>query len=412
MKVEIISIGTEILLGDILNTNSQYLSKELALLGLDVYNQQVVGDNEERILEAFELAFSRSDLVITTGGLGPTDDDMTKEVASKYFHKELVEHKKSKEKIEEYFKSMGKNMPKNNLKQALYPKESIVVENNNGTAPGIIIEEKDKIMIIIPGPPNEMKPMFEESIKPYLNNKTNTTLVSKVIKIIGVGESSVAEKIKDIIDYQTNPTVAPYAKDGEVELRITAKSYEESVGLKLIEPILNDIRERLNDNIYSINNETIEEALGKMLIDKGLTLSSAESCTGGLIASKLVSYPGISEVFMEGAVTYSNEAKIRRLNVKKETLDKYGAVSEQVAIEMAEGISKTSKTDIGIATTGIAGPGGGTAEKPVGLVYIGICINGNAYAKRYVFKGNRAKVRNSATIAALDMIRREVEKTF
>ncbi|NFG63069.1 MULTISPECIES: competence/damage-inducible protein A [unclassified Clostridium] len=412
MKVEIISIGTEILLGDILNTNSQYLSKELALLGLDVYNQQVVGDNEERILEAFELAFSRSDLVITTGGLGPTDDDMTKEVASKYFDKELVEHKKSKEKIEEYFKSMGKNMPKNNLKQALYPKESIVVENNNGTAPGIIIEEKDKIMIIIPGPPNEMKPMFEESIKPYLNNKTNTTLVSKVIKIIGVGESSVAEKIKDIIDNQTNPTVAPYAKDGEVELRITAKSYEESVGLKLIEPILNDIRERLNDNIYSINNETIEEALGKMLINKGLTLASAESCTGGLIASKLVSYPGISEVFMEGAVTYSNEAKIRRLNVKKETLDKYGAVSEQVAIEMAEGISKTSKTDIGIATTGIAGPGGGTAEKPVGLVYIGICINGKAYAKRYVFKGNRAKVRNSATIAALDMIRREVEKTF
>ncbi|AOR24700.1 competence/damage-inducible protein A [Clostridium taeniosporum] len=409
MKVEIVSIGTEILLGDIVNTNSQYLSKELALLGLDVYNQQVVGDNEERIMEAFELAFSRSDIVITTGGLGPTDDDMTKEVASKYFDRELVEDKYSREKIEDYFKSMGKSMPKNNLKQALYPKDSIVVENNNGTAPGIIIEAKGKVMIIMPGPPNEIKPMFEENIKSYLGNKTNAVLYSKVVKIIGIGESSVAEKIKDIIDNQTNPTVAPYAKNGEVELRLTAKANDKAEGLRLIEPVLNDIRERLKENIYSISNETIEEVLGKTLINKNLTLASAESCTGGLIASTLISYPGISEVFMEGAVTYSNNAKIRRLGVRKDTLDSYGAVSEQVAIEMAKGICKTAGTDIGISTTGIAGPGGGTPEKPVGLVYIGICINGKAYAKRYLFKGNRSKVRKLTTICALDMIRREVE---
>lgn len=406
MRVEIIAVGTEILLGDITNSNAQYLAKQLALLGLDMYNQQVVGDNEERILKAFDDAFKRSDIVITTGGLGPTKDDMTKEVAAKYFNKKLIVDEESIKKIKEYFKTMGKEMPESNLKQGLYPENSIVIENNNGTAPGIIIEENNKIMIIMPGPPNEMKPMFENSVMPYLKAKSNTTLVSRTIKIIGIGESSVAEKVQDLIDKQTNPTIAPYAKEGEVTLRVTAKADNENRALKLIEPVIKEIQNRLGENIYTIGEEPIEDVVSKMLIDKKLTISTAESCTGGMIAAKLVSYPGVSEVFLEGCVTYSNEAKHSRLNVSTETLDKYGAVSCETAKEMAEGVAKTSNTDVSIVTTGIAGPGGGTDEKPVGLVYIGLYIKGKVSVEKYIFKGDRNKVRTQATIRALDMVRR------
>ncbi|GAA0078936.1 competence/damage-inducible protein A [Clostridium sp. CTA-5] len=406
MRVEIIAVGTEILLGDITNSNAQYLAKQLALLGLDMYNQQVVGDNEERILKAFDDAFKRSDIVITTGGLGPTKDDMTKEVAAKYFNKKLISHEESIKKIKEYFKTMGKEMPESNLKQGLYPENSIVIENNNGTAPGTIIEENNKIMIIMPGPPNEMKPMFENSVMPYLKAKSNTTLVSRTIKIIGIGESSVAEKIQDLIDKQTNPTIAPYAKEGEVTLRVTAKADNENQALKLIEPVIKEIQNRLGENIYTIGEEPIEDVVSKMLIDRKLTISTAESCTGGMIAAKLVSYPGVSEVFLEGCVTYSNEAKHSRLNVSTDTLEKYGAVSYETAKEMAEGVAKTSNTDVSIVTTGIAGPGGGTDEKPVGLVYIGLYIKGKVSVEKHIFKGDRNKVRTQATIRALDMVRR------
>ncbi|MBW6411478.1 competence/damage-inducible protein A [Clostridium weizhouense] len=406
MRVEIIAVGTEILLGDIINSNAQYLAKQLALLGLDMYNQQVVGDNEERILKAFDDAFKRSDIVITTGGIGPTKDDMTKEVAAKYFNKKLIAHEESIEKIKRYFKTMGKEMPESNLKQGLYPENSIVIENNNGTAPGTIIEENNKIMIIMPGPPNEMKPMFENSVMPYLKAKSDTTLVSRTIKIIGIGESSVAEKIQDLIDKQTNPTIAPYAKEGEVTLRVTAKAGNENKALKLIEPVIKEIQDRLGENIYTIGEEPIEEVVSKMLIDKKLTISTAESCTGGMIAAKLVSYPGVSEVFLEGCVTYSNEAKHSRLNVSTDTLDKYGAVSYETAKEMAEGVAKTSNTDVSIVTTGVAGPGGGTDEKPVGLVYIGLYIKGKVSVEKHIFKGDRNKVRTQATIRGLDMVRR------
>lgn len=406
MKAEIIAVGTEILLGDIVNTNAQYLAKELAALGIEMYYQQVVGDNEERILHAFDEGFSRSDIIITSGGLGPTTDDLTKEVAAKYFNKELLPDQNSIEAIKEYFSLTGRKMAENNLKQGFIPEGAIVLKNNNGTAPGVIIEEDGKIIIILPGPPKELKPMFEESVRPYLERRTDSILVSKMVKILGIGESSVAEEIKDLIENQTNPTIAPYAKEVGVALRLTAKAKNEEEALELIKPVEDEIKRRLGNNVYATEDISIEEVVAKLLIEKNLTISTAESCTGGMIASTLINYPGISQVFLEGAVTYSNEAKHNRLGVKNETLDKYGAVSEETAIEMAVGIAKTAGTNVSIITTGIAGPGGGTEEKPVGLVYIGVYVNGEVKVQRCIFKGNRDRIRIQATIKGLDMLRR------
>lgn len=406
MKAEIIAVGTEILLGDIVNSNAQYLAQQLAALGIDMYYQQVVGDNESRIMHAFDEAYSRSDIIITTGGLGPTNDDLTKEVAAKYFNKKLIPHESSIEKIKNYFKFRQRKMTENNLKQGLIPEGATIINNDNGTAPGVIIEENDKVMIILPGPPKEMKPMFQETVKPYLQKKSNSILISKMIKIAGVGESVVAEELKDLMDAQTNPTIAPYAKDVGVVLRITAKADNEKEALELIDPIEKEIIRRLGNNVYATEDVDIEEVVAKLLIEKGLTISTAESCTGGMIAGTLINYPGISEVFLEGAVTYSNEAKHNRLGVKNETLDKHGAVSEETAREMAIGIAQTSKTDVSIVTTGIAGPEGGTLEKPVGLVYIGVYVKGEVKIQRCIFSGNRNKIRLQATITGLDMLRR------
>lgn len=406
MKAEIIAIGTEILLGDIINSNAQYLAQELAALGIDMYYQQVVGDNEIRVMHAFDEAYSRSDIIITTGGLGPTDDDITKEVAAKYFNKKLIQDENSIKKIRDYFKFRERAMTQNNLKQGLIPEGATVINNNNGTAPGVIIEDDNKIMIILPGPPKEMKPMFEESVKPYLQEKSDSILVSRVVKILGIGESAVAEEIKDLIDTQTNPTIAPYAKDVGVMLRITAKAETKDEALKLIEPIEEEIKNRLGDNVYASEDINIEEVVARLLIEKKLTISTAESCTGGMIASYLINYPGISEVFLEGAVTYSNEAKHNRLGVNNDILNKYGAVSEETAREMAIGIAKTANTDVSIVTTGIAGPEGGTLEKPVGLVFIGVYVQGKVTIQKCLFKGDRNKVRLQATITGLDMLRR------
>lgn len=283
-----------------------------------MYYQQVVGDNEIRIMHAFDEAYSRSDIIITTGGLGPTDDDITKEVAAKYFNKELIEDENSTKKIRDYFKFRERAMTQNNLKQGLIPEGATVINNNNGTAPGVIMEDDNKIMIILPGPPKEMKPMFEESVKPYLQEKSDSILVSRVVKILGIGESAVAEEIKDLIDAQTNPTIAPYAKDVGVMLRITVKAATKDEALKLIEPIEEEIKNRLGDNVYATEDINIEEVVARLLIEKKLTISTAESCTGGMIASYLINYPGISEVFLEGAVTYSNEAKHNRLGVNND----------------------------------------------------------------------------------------------
>lgn len=409
MRAEIISVGTEILLGDIVNTNTQFLAKELASIGIEVYRQEVVGDNQDRLLGILEEALNRSDMVITTGGLGPTNDDLTKETACKFFNMDLELHQESLKALEEYFLKMGRKITESNYKQVYFPKEAIVLPNPNGTAPGAILEKNNKYIVILPGPPKEMKPMYINHVKPYLIKKGDGIIESKVVRVLGIGESMAAEKLKKFIENGVNPTVAPYAKEEDVIFRITAKAESQKEALKLIEPVKNQIEEILGQDVYGEGEETtIEMVVGDLLIKNNLKISTAESCTGGMIASRLVSVPGISDVFLEGAVTYANEAKVRTLNVKEETLKKYGAVSEETAREMAEGMAKRTGSDIAVVTTGIAGPGGGTEEKPVGLVYIGLYYKGEVYVYKNVFNGNRQKVRTKATVTALDMVRRKI----
>lgn len=408
MKCEILAVGTELLLGDILNTDAQYISKRLADMGINVYRQSVVGDNEKRLLDAYEHAFKECDMVITSGGLGPTKDDLTKEVGAKYFGKQLVLDQTSLDRIYDYFNRMNIPVNEGNKKQAYLPEGCIILENNNGTAPGCIIEEKGKVLIMLPGPPKELCPMFEESVVPYLSKFQEGVLYSEIVRICGIGEGHMAEKIGDIIDSQTNPTVAPYAKDGQVILRITARAKSDEEAKKMISPIKKQIYDRLGDDIYGEGENDIEDIIGEKLVQKKLTISTAESCTGGLLAGRLINYPGISKVFMQGAVTYSNEAKMQRLGVKKETLEAYGAVSPQTAVEMARGIAETSGCDIGVSTTGIAGPTGGTKDKPVGLVYVGLYVKGKTSFKRLDISGSRRKVRDTAVIKALDFLRRNI----
>ncbi|NFM30206.1 competence/damage-inducible protein A [Clostridium botulinum] len=409
MKAEILCVGTELLLGDIVNTNAQYISKELANIGIEVYHHSVIGDNENRLLKELERAFNYCDLVITTGGLGPTKDDLTKESVAKFFQEDLVLHEKSLKQIEKRLSCFNKSMTESNRKQAYFPKNCEILENPNGTAPGFIIEKDNKIAIILPGPPYEMQPMFENKVIPYLEKLTNSTIKSKVLRITGIGESDVADLISDILESQTNPTVAPYAKQGETTLRITAKANSEEKTLSLIVPIEKKIRQILGDNIYGSGETLLEEVVANILVKRNLTIATAESCTGGLLAGKLINFPGISSVFLEGAITYSNESKINRLNVKKETLEKYTAVSKEVALEMAEGIAKSAGTNIGISTTGVAGPGGGTYDKPIGLIYIGLYINGKTFVEELNYSGNRQFIRNITVTRALDFLRRNLE---
>lgn len=409
MNVEILSVGTELLLGDILNTNAQYLAKELAGMGLSVFYQTVVGDNPERLFNAYKIAFGRADVVITTGGLGPTDDDLTKEIAAKYFEKELVLDDYSLQKLENMFKSMNRPITKNNYKQVYFPVGSIILKNDNGTAPGCFISENGKMLFMIPGPPKEAIPMFQNEIVPILIKKSDGILFSKTLRISGIGESSLEDMIKDILDEQTNPSLALYAKTFEVHLRITAKADTKEDANILMLPTIEKLYDRLGENIYGEDLNSLELVVVNKIIEKGFTVSCAESCTGGKLSSKFVSCAGVSKIFLEAAITYSNEAKINRLDVKKETLDKYGAVSKETAIEMAIGIAKSSSSNIGISTTGIAGPGAGTVEKPVGLVYIGLYINGETFVQECRFLGDREKIRSRATTSALDFIRRQLK---
>ena len=408
MKAEIITVGTEILLGDILNTNCRYLSRELAAMGIEMYYQITVGDNEERLLKTLEESLNRSDIVICTGGLGPTEDDITKEVCAKYFGYKLELHKPSLDAMIERFKHMNRVPTKNNEKQAYFPKEAYILKNDNGTAPGCIMEKEGKMIVVLPGPPKEMESMFENYVKPYLSKLTDDVIESEVLRIIGVGESKVENDILDIIDSQTNPTIATYAKGYECTLRITAKAKSVEEAKELIKPMSDEMKRRFGQSLYATGETSIEEVVAKMLVENNLKIAVAESCTGGMVSASLINYPGISSVFMEGCVTYSNEAKMKSLGVKKETLDVYGAVSDNCAKEMASGVAARYNTNIGIATTGIAGPGGGTDEKPVGLVYFGIYINGKVITKKYVFNGDRQGVRERATRTILNDLRLEL----
>lgn len=407
MVVELISVGTELLLGNIVNTNAAYLAEQCANCGLSCFYQTVVGDNEERLQETVKAGLKRSDILILTGGLGPTDDDLTKEVVAKAMKKKLVKDEKAREMIQTYFDNRGIEITENNWKQAMVPEGAIVMYNNNGTAPGLIVESGEKCAILLPGPPNEMKPMFEEYVKDYLKKKNPEVIVSTTVKLCGIGESKVADMIQDMLDNQSNPTIAPYAKTGEVHLRVTAKAADEKSANKLIKPVVKQLKTRLAEYIYTTDeNTTLENAIVDLLVANKLTVSTVESCTGGMIAARLINVPGVSDVFKMGHITYSNKAKKKILGVKKRTLEKHTAVSAEVAKEMVKGVELVSKADVCVSVTGLAGPDGGTAKKPVGLVYIACSVKGNVTVQEYHFNGNRAKIRENATASALTLMRK------
>lgn len=406
MVVELISVGTEILLGNIVNTNAAYLAEQCAGLGLSCYYQTVVGDNAERLQGTLQMALERSDIVILGGGLGPTQDDLTKEVTAKVLGLKLVEDIHSRERIQEYLETRGLVVTENNWKQALAPEGAIVIDNENGTAPGLIIEKNNKRVILLPGPPNELRPMFEKSIYPYLNELQPGVIYSKTVKICGVGESIAETMIEDLIAGQSNPTIATYAKTGEVHLRVTAKADSEKEARKLVKPMVKELKGRFGNSIYTTDTEvTLEKAVIDLLVANHLTVSTAESCTGGLVSARLINVPGASEVFKAGYVSYSNKIKRKLIGVKRSSLEKHGAVSSIVAKEMAKGAAMLSKADVVVSITGIAGPDGGSAEKPVGLVYIGCQVKGEVTVKEYHFKGDRNKIREASVSAALSLMR-------
>ncbi len=414
MVVELVSVGTELLLGNIVNTNTRYLAEKCALLGLSMYHQVVVGDNHDRLAEVVRTALGRADVVIFTGGLGPTEDDITKEVCAEVMGLPLVEDAHTRQRIEEYFRNnIYKRITDNNWKQALVPLGARVLDNDNGTAPGLILEKNGKAAVLLPGPPNELYPLFEEQVSPYLQNLQPEVIRSQMVKICGIGESGVEERLLDLIDGQTNPTIATYAKTGEVHVRVTARAADEQEARKLVKPVVKEIKSRLGDCVYTTReDETLEMAVVRLLHKYGLTVATAESCTGGLIAGRLVNVPGVSDVFREGFVTYSNKAKRKYLDVGKGTLKKYGAVSEQTAKEMAIGGAFASDSDLCIAVTGIAGPDGGSEDKPVGLVYIAAYMKDTVTVEEYRFKGNRQKIREQTVVKALDLLRRSILKHY
>ncbi|MCR4650912.1 MAG: competence/damage-inducible protein A [Lachnospiraceae bacterium] len=418
MNVELIAVGTEILMGNIVNTNSAFLAAQCAKYGLSCLYQSVVGDNAERIEEQLRIAISRSDMVIMCGGLGPTKDDMTKEVAAKVMEQELVLYEASLESIAAYFAQRKIEMTANNNKQALLPKDGIILTNNNGTAPGCIMEKNGKSVILLPGPPNELIPMWKESVVPYVEDKIHATIYSKLVKISGVSESKIATMIADLIDNQSNPTIATYAKVNEVHIRVSAKAEDESAAKKLVKPIVKELKNRFGNYVYTTDEDTtLEKSVVDLLIGNDLTVGTVESCTGGLLAGRLINVPGVSDAFKSGLITYSNKAKRKFLGVKKSTIEKYSAVSAETAEEMVRGLHGINKADVIVATTGYAGPDGGSDDKPVGLVYIGCYVCGKIQVREYRFKGNRSKVRDSAVAAALEFMRECIleyysEKTF
>ncbi|RXE59886.1 competence/damage-inducible protein A [Acetivibrio mesophilus] len=408
MNAEILAVGTELLMGQIVNTNAQYISRKLNDIGVNVYYHSVVGDNPGRLKDSLLTALNRCDLVVMTGGLGPTQDDLTKETVSLVLGKKLVLHEESLERISAFFSRINRKMTDNNAKQAYLPEDCIVVRNNNGTAPGCIIENNGKIVVMLPGPPSEMMPMFNDTVIPYLEQKSGYKIVSKFLRVFGIGESQLEELMLDLIDSQEKVTIATYAKDGQVTVRLTSKSRTEEEGLNEILPFQNEIASRLKDALYSTEDEELEYVASKMLLDNNITISTAESCTGGLISATLTDMPGISKVFMRGIISYSNESKMENLGVRPETLDKFGAVSSQTAAEMAEGVRKMASTDIGLSVTGIAGPEGGTDEKPIGLVYIALAHNSGTEIRELRLAGNRSRIRNMTVLNAFDMIRKYV----
>lgn len=409
MTAEIICVGTELLLGNIVNTNAAFLSEKLAYLGINCYFQTVVGDNRDRLLSVINTALSRADILIFSGGLGPTEDDLTKETVAEALGKKLIRDKWAEQEIADYFALRGRIPTDNNWKQADVIEGCEILYNKNGTAPGIFVSEGEKTVILLPGPPLELKSMFTDSVMPKLQQKCGQVFYSQTVKIVGPGESSVETQILDMLNTQENPTIAPYAKTGEVHLRVTARAKDEKEAREKTAPVVEELYRRFGKAVYTTDaDETLEMALTKLLIKKKYTMTTAESCTGGMIAARMVNAPGVSAVLESGFITYANEAKEELLGVSHDTLEKFGAVSRETAEEMAEGAVKAAHTDVAVAVTGIAGPDGGTKEKPVGLVYIGVNVRGNVEVREYHFSGSRQKIRESVTAAALTFLREKL----
>ena len=375
-NAQILCVGTELLLGDIVNTNAAFISTQLAEIGISVYKHICVGDNPERLCAALKDALAETDLIITSGGLGPTYDDLTKETISKCLGLELELHEPTLDQIKTFFARTGRVMPENNVKQAMIPRGAKIFPNPNGTAPAMAAfggENASKTVIMLPGPPNELIPLVRDQVKPFLASHTDAVIDSVNVHFFGIGESALEEQIKHLMVDAKNPSIAPYCKAGEVRLRVTAKADNHAEAKKMCDACVETIRQSsVGKFIYGVDTKTLENTLVLALNERGMTFSCAESCTGGLIAKRITDISGSSAVFLGGCVTYANSVKQGLLGVREETLAQFGAVSEQTAIEMAEGVRRQTGADIGVSTTGIAGPTGGTPEKPVGTVFVAI----------------------------------------
>lgn len=408
MNAELIAVGTEILLGDIVNTDAQLISQGLSELGINVFYQTVVGDNPDRLRGVIENAKQRADIIITTGGLGPTLDDLTKETLAEVFGKKLALHQPSYNRLVDFFHAIDREMTPNNVKQAWLPKDCTVFTNQWGTAPGCAFEADGKHVLMLPGPPRECNPMWKECAMPYLYPLAGGCIVSHNIRVFGLGESAMEDRLHDMMESMTNPTIAPYAKVSECFARVTAKADTTEEAEALLAPVVDKVCDMLGDDVYGVDVDSLEQVVGDLLREKGLTLAVAESCTGGLLSKRITDVPGSSAYYKGGVCSYTNEVKVNLLGVEQATLDAYTAVSEQVAGQMARGVARVLGTDIGIGITGIAGPDGGTEEQPVGLVYISIFYAGNTVTKKMQTSLGRDRVRNHAASTALDMIRRQI----
>ncbi len=410
MNAEIISVGTELLLGQVVNTDTAIVAQELSALGINLLYSAVVGDNVERLRHAVDTAISRSELLIMTGGLGPTTDDLTKETTAACAGKKLVLHQPSLERIQNYFNE--KHVSENQEKQAWLPEGCTVFQNDNGTAPGCAFQAQSGCTVImLPGPPSELEPMLKNYVVPFLKRGQEHVIVSHNVHIYGRGEAPVAQLLDDLMNGE-NPTLAPYAKEGECYMRVTAKAPTVEEADEMCRPLIEEIRRRVGDFVYSVDVESLEELVVGELAAQGKTLATAESCTGGLLSKRITDVAGASAVFHMGVVTYANQAKEDLLGVSHETLERWGAVSSQTAREMAQGIVRRSQADLGIGITGIAGPDGGTAEKPVGLIYIALSDGERTWVtKRHPIGRTKSRAwhRHCAASQALDMVRRYLE---
>ncbi len=403
MVAEIINVGTEILMGNIVNTNACFLAKKCADLGLNLYHQQVVGDNMQRLVESLNLASARSDIIILSGGLGPTLDDMTREGLSSFLEMPLILNDEIKSRLEEFFKSRNIEITENNFRQAMVIKDAIIVDNHNGTAPGMIVEKGDKTYILLPGPPFELEPMFGD-IEKYIRTKLSGLIYSRTLKLCNASESVIETKMFDLLK-NSNPTVAIYAKVATIDIRISAMADDEESAIKLIEPIETELKKRFGKHIFSDDeNATLESTVLDLLRKKGQTLAVAESCTGGLLASNIIENAGASDVFKMGLVTYSDESKSELLNVPKMVILRHGAVSADTAEAMCVGLFEKYGADANIAITGVAGPTG-SDKKPVGLVYIACSYDGRINIVEHKFRGNRNVIRNRAAKFAITLLR-------